>query len=451
MVIPINRNTTPSGLDPNGISAADLYGRVSKALLSQNASVQKLSAALTRDQTRLSGLGQLQSGLASFQALTQSIAGAGLQTAATAAQPAVLTALTTGTAKLGSYAVDVKQLAQAQVLSARPQQDQNAAIGGGAATTIKIEFGSTSGSSFAPRAAKTLTIDSSNNSLQGIAAAFKGAGVDARIVKSGSAYTLQLGGETGSANSLRISVGGDAALQKLLAYNPSGARNLAASGSAQDAVLTIDGKQVVSASNVITGQIGGTALALTGKGASNVVVAQDSGAIARNVANFVEGYNNLAARLKSLKQGDLKADTALAQAQDQLAQIVRQGGLAKAGVTPGLNGELQIDSKVLKDAIAANPDAVARLFTDGGKGVADQLSTRIGQLIGSDGTISKQKVAVDRDISSLTSQKSKLTTALTAQASALVSRYTQVSQGGGADSALPGLPGGARSLFDFLA
>lgn len=454
MVTPINSNNTLSGLDPNRVSAAELYGRVSKTLLAQNASVQKLSAALTRDQTRLSGLGQLQSALANFQALTQSVSGAGLQTAATASQPSVLTALTTGTAKTGSYAVEVKQLAQAQVLSARTQKDQNAAIGSGAATTIKIEFGTTAGSSFAPRAAATITIDSGNNSLQGIAAAFKQAGVDAKIVKGGSGYTLQLGGETGSANSLRISVGGDSALQNLLAYNPAGAKNLSESSSAQDAVLSIDGKQIVSASNVITGQIAGTALALTGKGASNVVVAQDSSAIAKNVGNFVEGYNNLAAKLKALRQGELKADAALAQAQEQLTQILKRGGdagLAKVGVTLGQNGQLQIDSKILKDAVAADPDAVGKLFTDGGKGVADQLGARIGELIGSAGTIRRQKAAVDRDITSLTSQKGRLTAALTAQANSVVAQYTQVSQGGG-NSALPGLPGGgASSLFDFLA
>ncbi|HZV64139.1 MAG TPA: flagellar filament capping protein FliD, partial [Telluria sp.] len=393
MVTPITFGTTTAGLDPNSVSAAELYSRVSKSLLAKNAGVQKLGAALASDQTRLSGLGQLQSALAGFQALTQSVAGVGLQTGATASQPAVLSALTTGSAKVGSYAVEVKQLAQAQVLAARPQKDQAAAIGSGAATTIKVEFGTTAGSSFAPRTAKTITIDSGNNSLQGIAAAFKSAGVDARIVKGGAGYTLQLGGDTGSANSLRISVGGDATLQKLLSYNPAGLKGLSETAGAQDAQLTIDGKAVTSASNVVTGQIGGTALALSAKGATQVVVAQDSSAIAGNVANFVKGYNDLAAQLATLKQGALKADPALAQAQDQLAQVVKGSGsaLAKAGVTRGQNGQLQIDSKALNGAIGADPDAVSALFTGGGKGVADQLSARIGQLIGANGAIGKQK------------------------------------------------------------
>jgi flagellar hook-associated protein 2 len=444
-----------NGINPKGIDAAELYGRVSKTLLTQNASVQKLSAALTRDQTRLSGLGQLQSSLANFQALTQSLAGPGLQTAAIASNKAVLAALTTGTAKTGSYAVEVQQLAQSQVLGTRPQRSDTAAIGGGASTTIKIDVGTTSGSSFHPGgASKTITIDSSNNSLQGIAKAFQAAGVDAKVVRGSDGYTLQITAQSGEKNSLRISVGGDDALEGLLTYNPSGAQGLSQQRAAQDAQLTVDGKAITSDSNVITGAIQGTALALTAKGATSVTVAQDSSAIARNISNFVDGFNNLAARLKSLKQGDLKSDTAIGAVQDQILQLLARnnGALAGAGVSLDRNGTLQIDSKILNEAIVADPGKVSRLFTDGGKGLADQLGATIGRLIGENGAISKQKVAIDRGITALNTQKSTLTRALSAQAQQLVAQYTKVGEATSGNTALPGLPGGgATSLFDFLA
>jgi flagellar hook-associated protein 2 len=455
MVTSIDSLSTLSGLNPKGISATDLYGRVSKTLLTQNASVQKLSAALSRDQTRLSGLGQLQSALANFRSLTQSLAGVGLNTAATASDPKVLTALTTGTAKSGTFAVDVTQLAQSQLLAARAQRSKDTAIGSGAATTIKIELGATAGNSFAPRGtSKTITIDSSNNTLEGIAKAFKEAGLEAQVVRGSNGYTLQLGAQSGSANSLRISVGGDAALQNLLSYNPAGAQGLEQLRAAQDARLSVDGKAVTSDSNVITGAIGGTALALTATGSTSVTVAQDSNAIARNISNFVDGFNNLAARLKTLKQGDLKSDTAIGQVQDQLAQLLARnnGALAGAGVSLDRNGNLQIDAKLLNEAIVADPGKVSRLFTDGGKGIADQLGSTIARLIGDDGAISKQRVSIDRGISALTSQKATLTRALSAQAQALVSQYAQVSEATSPNTALPGLPGGgATSLFDFLA
>lgn len=55
--------------------STDVYNRVQKTLSSQNTGVAKLNATLARDQTRLSGLGQLQSALATFQTKAASLAG----------------------------------------------------------------------------------------------------------------------------------------------------------------------------------------------------------------------------------------------------------------------------------------------------------------------------------------------------------------------------------------
>lgn len=444
-----------SGLTPGAPSAAELYGRVSKTLLAQNPGVRKLGAALEREQTRLSSLGQLQSALANFQSLTASLAGPGLQTGAVASNGAVLSGLTSASAKAGSFAVEVKQLAQGQLLASKARASENAAIGDGGATTVRIEFGTQSGNSFRPgsASARTLTIDSSNNTLKGIAGALKGAGIEASVVRSGSGYSLQITGQSGSANSLKISVGGDADLQKLLAYNPSGVRNLSQTRAAQDALLSVDGKQITSASNVVTGAITGTALALTATGATQVTVGQDNAAIERNIGNLVSGFNSLQGKFDSLGQGDLRGQNALVQAREQLSRLIGNNGaaLARAGVSLERNGELKIDSKTLKAAVSADPQGVAALFTDNGKGVADQLGAAIGELLGDRSTISRQKVTLDREIGALEQQRSKLGDALKAQAGLLVAQYAQASQAGETNTALPGLPGGgANSLLNFL-
>ncbi|ATQ77954.1 flagellar hook 2 domain-containing protein [Massilia violaceinigra] len=455
MALPITSNNVLNGLNAGNATSAEMYGRVSKTLLAQNPSIQKLTGQLTRNQTRLSGLGQLQSALASFQSLAQSLSGAGLQTGATSSSPNVLTALTMTGAKTGSYAIDVQQLAQSQTLLARPQKEKDTVIGSGAATAIKVEFGSESGNAFTPNGSvRSITIDSGNNTLQGMADAFKAAGIDATIVKSSAGYALKLTGPEGAAGSMRISAGGDAAVEKLLAYNPAGLKNLTAGSSAQDAVLNIDGKRVTSSSNVITGQIGGTALALTGKGSSKVVVAQENGAITKNIGNFIDGFNKVSSTLQTLQQGGLKSDPALRQAQDQLTSMMRSNSAAleKAGITLDKNGSLKVDAKALEAAVLADPGAVSKLFTDGGNGIADKLDAQLAQLLGAGSSISKEKLTIDRGIANLASQKTTLTNALAAQATNLVARYTDISQGGGANSGLPGLPGGgAKSLFDFMA
>jgi flagellar hook-associated protein 2 len=438
-------------LGASTLGQTDLTARVNASLLSNNAGVQKLTKALAQDQTRLSGIGKLQSALSTFQAVAQSLANGGLETAAATSNAKVLSGVTSGGAKAGSVNIEVRQLAQGQQLNSRSVSSSSAAIGSGAATTVKIDFGSTNGSSFAANATGSisLTIDSSNNSLKGIADALKAAGVDAAVVRADKGYSLAIRGESGSARSLRISVGGDAALQKLLAYNPSGVQNLSQSQAARDAQLTVDGKAVTSASNVVTGAIKGVALALNGVGSSKLTVSQDSGQISKNVGLFVSAFNHLNEALGALKQGELKGDSSATGVAQQLAQLV--GGatgsaLSAIGVSAGKDGALKVDSKALASAVAADPQAVAKLFINDGAGLADKFADKLGKLLGSGGLLQQQTSAIGRDISSLNTKKSNLTAALNAQASAQLNQYTQQS-----DSALPGLSTGGKSLFDFLA
>jgi flagellar hook-associated protein 2 len=448
MAIPLSSLST---LGTAGLGSADLTARVNNQLITKNAGVQRLSAELARDQTRLSGLGQLSNALATFQAVAQSLDKGGLQTAATASNPAILAGVTVGGAKSGTYQVEVRQLAQSQQLTSRAQQSGTAAIGTGAATTIKIDFGTTNGSNFSVGSKQSvkLTIDASNNSLNGIAAALKAAGIDAGVARSGNGYSLVINGKTGSSESLRISVGGDASLQKLLATNPTGAQNLTQTRAAQDAKLSVDGKAITSASNIITGAIKGTALSLTKVGTTSLTVSQQDSQIGKNVTAFVEAYNRLNDSIKTLQNEDLKGDQTITRLTQQLNQLVdgtTQSSLAAIGVTRTATGALQLDTKKLDKALLADPQSVSKLFINNGSGVAEKLASKIDQFLGSKGSLQVQANAIDKDIASLTQKKTSLTAALTSQSNSLISQYTQSSS-----NALPGLPAGGKSLFDFLA
>jgi flagellar hook-associated protein 2 len=450
MAIPLS-SLSGSNNGLNGLGSAELASRVNSALLSKNAGVQKINADLERDQTKLSGLGQLSNALATFQAVAQSLGKGGLQTAATASNPAVLTGVTAGGAKAGNYQVEVKQLAQGQQLSSRAQQTSNGAIGSGAATTIKVDVGTTNGSNFSvgSKTSVSITIDASNNSLGGIASAFKAAGIDASVAHTGDGYRLVINGKSGSGESLRISVGGDAALQKLLAYSSTGSKNLEQAKVAQDAKLVVDGKAITSDSNVVTGAIKGTALALTKVGSTSVTVSQQDSQTGKNVELFVKAYNRLNDTIKTLQQDGLKGDGTAAQLTQQLSQLIdgtTQSALAAAGVTRGSGGALQVDKKKLDAAVVADAAGVGKLFINNGGGLAEKLAGKIDQFLGAKGSLQKQATAIDRDISTLTQKKTSLTQALTAQSSSLLSQYTD-----NGTSALPGLTGGGKSLFDFIA
>ena len=454
----INSNAYANATKTSSSISADVYAKVERQMQSQNKGVLKLNDNLAKDQTKLSGLGQLQSALAKFQNVAKNMAGSGLATAATATTKGVLSATTTDKAASGTHAVDVRQLAQGQTLQSAGQKSSSTAIGTGAPAQIKIELGTVDGKQFSAGSGKdiSLTIDSSNNTLDGIAAALKKAGVDASVVKNDDGYTLALNGKTGADSSMRISVTGDAAIGNLLSYSPSASKGMQQTAAAQDALLSIDGKEIKSASNTLTTAIAGTTVTLTGKGTSDLVIAKDSGQIATNVASFVAAYNELNTKLQTLQQGDLKYDTALKQVSTQMAQVLRTASngvpvsvLGSAGISLGKNGELKLDDKALKAAIAADPDAVSKLFTNNGKGVADQFTAKVGELTGETSIIRKEVQTVGKEITTLNTKKAAMAKALTAQAEALVKLYSAQEQMGG-NSALPGYTG-KNSLFDFMA
>ena len=108
-----------------------------------------------------------------------------------------------------------------------------------------------------------------------------------------------------------------------------------------------------------------------------------------------------------------------------------------------------LDEKKLKSAIDADPDAVSKLFTNNGKGVADQFGSKIGELTGTSSLITKEVQTVGKEITTLNTKKAELAKALTAQAEALVKLYSAQEQMG-IGSVLPGYTG-KSSLFDFLA
>lgn len=413
--------------------SSTVMARVEQVLSQQKGVITKLNTSLAGSQAKLSGLGQLQSALGAFQDLAERLAGAGLSTSATVSTKGVLGAATAGTAAAGTYKIDVTQLAQNQILNGAAVDSADAKIGTGAPAQIKVGD-------------KTITIDSRNNTLSGIADALKKEGISASVVKSDKGFALQVQSESGEGKELKFSVTGDAAVKNLF-------NGLTESQKAQDAILTVDGKEIKSKDNSIEDAVKGVTLTLQGKGKADVTIASDSTQIAKNVSAFVAGFNSLSDRLAALQKGDLKDDSALKQVTGQLEQLLKTGGgssaakLADAGVTFE-NGKLKLDEKKLNAAITADPQAVSKLFTNEGKGIADQIDSKIDTLTGTTGTIRREVNQVGKDLTSLSNKKNQLAQTLTAQANALAAFYTQQEQQGA--SGLPGYTG-PTSLFDMMA
>ena len=412
-----------------GTPSEAVLARVEQTLAPQRSAAAKLNASINLTQARFSGLGQLQSALSVFQDIAESLAGTGLSTRGSSSASGVLGVNTNASAEVGSHEVKVSQLAQQQILISPEAQTADTRLGTGSPTVIRIGTGDSS---------KSITIDSRNNTLQGIADALKEAGFDASLVRSSNGTALQLRSASGEGSELKISVAGDTTIRSLF----SGATQTQA---AQDAILTVDGKTIKSADNNVESAIKGVTLKLADEGDATVTVARDNSQIAKNVEAFVKGFNALQDRLDALGKGVLKGNPALGQVRNQLDQLVRSAGgsteaLANAGLSIDTNGRLKLDNGILNAAITANPDAVTKVFTNEGRGLADALGSRLESLGGERSVVGRALAQADREVDTLQSRKSSMAQMLTVQAQALVRLYTQDEQ-----------LGGSSSLFDLFA
>lgn len=357
--------------------------------------LDKLTSKESSYQAKLTALGLLKSKMATLQSAAKAL-GSGSTSSLTASKAtpsdsSILSATAGSTAVAGTYSLAVTSLAQSQKLVAAGQASSTAAIGSGTPTVVTFQFGTISGgtltngvysgATFTPGASSaTLTIDSSNNTLEGIRNAINAAnlGVSATLVNDGSGtpYRLALSvTASGAANSLRISTdGADAAITNLLAHDPSGTQNLAETVTAQNASFSVNGIAVSKASNTVNDVIDGVSLTLTKTGNATLTVERDTAAASKAVGDFVTAYNELYTAMKNsfaYKSGSaLAGDPTLRGLQQQMREIVATaatGGtyanLFEVGVSGKSDGTLQLDSSKLASVMSSNFADVAALFS----------------------------------------------------------------------------------------
>ena len=404
------------------INYLDLYRTLSET--SWKKTYSPLNAISESYQVAISDVGKLKSALESFQTSARDLTDSGLDLLTANSSAAEVLNVTSGTGLVaGSHTVVVTALAQGQSLTSASHSSATDSIGSGTITTVNIEFGTTVGSTFTPTAGQTInsiTIDGSNNSLQGIASAVNAAniGVSASVIFDGTAHTLVLTSPEGAENSMRITVTGDTALQGLLATDPAGAMNLTQTIAAQNAALTIDGVAVSSPTNSITGAIVGTTLNLNATGSSTVVVGPDATAIESNITNFLSAYNALQSSLNTLGGGRQNANL-LPNIRNKISTTIGStpyglthtpyNSLAQLGIRTHSDRSLSVDITQLQNAINTDAAAVAGLFSNNGNGIADKLVIQIGGFIDDHGTLASESAVLDQAASMINAATARLT------------------------------------------
>ena len=383
-------------------SGLDTAGIVTKLMTVEAIPLNQLTKSQDSYQTKITAYGQVQSSLSQFQSSVLGLSNINtLKTvSATSSDTSILSATTGVGAIAGNYAITVNQLAQAQQLVSSGQTSATTAIGTGS-STVTFDFGTISGTktnsvynagtTFTSNgiASKSITINSSNNTLNGIRDAINaaGMGVTASIINDGSAspYRLLLtNNQTGVANSMRISVSGDASVSSLLSEDPANpaGQNFQETTAAQNANLTISGVAVTKPSNVITDAISGVTMTLnkTNVGSTvNLNLTNNSSGLGTSIAGLVSSYNSLNTSLKSLtsydlttrKGADLYGETTITAIQRQIKNVFLSSlpagsnsytVLNNIGITFQKDGSLAVDNTKLNNAISSNYSAVANLF-----------------------------------------------------------------------------------------
>lgn len=208
----------------NGIDTASLVSSLVTA--SYTPKTAAITAKETANTAKVSSLATLSNGIDAFStALTTLISGGSLFTQPTSSNSAVLTATAKAGAQIGALSaqLSVRQIAQAQSIVSPYYSSSGAAVGTG---TLVIGSGA---------ASYAVTIDSTNNTLAGLAQSINasGAGLTASVVTDATGARLTIKGATGAANAFTITPGPSAGADLAkFAFNASG--------------MTVSGTSVVS-------------------------------------------------------------------------------------------------------------------------------------------------------------------------------------------------------------
>jgi len=457
-------------------SGLDLNGLVQKLLDAERVPVEnRLNQKEAGLQAELSAFGTLSSALSTLQSAVSPLKDITPGRTAVSSNPDIVEVSASDTAATGSYNVTVNQMASAHSLASNAFAAKTDVVGTG---TLTFTFGTTTYdpstdtySGFTANANRTpvsITVDSTNNTLEGIRDTVNAAdaGITAVIVNDGSGFRLLFeSDDTGAENSVEVTVsdadGNDTDTSGLsqLAFNAS-ATNLVQTVAAVDANITVNGLQVYNPSNVISTALDGLTLTLKTQSASPVAitVSQDKGAIRDAIEGFVTSYNDLVSTIDQLTSYDpdtqeaglLLGDSLVrgleSHLRNQLVSRPDTGNqfiqtFADLGVKSNREGKLEIDDRALDNALSGNFDEVVQFLNS----VSKPFDEAIQGYLGTDGLIKSRMESVQKGIDDLGEERQKLEVRLSRLQESLIRKYSAL------DTLLAGLQQTSTFLSQQLA
>jgi flagellar hook-associated protein 2 len=344
--------------------------------------------------------------------------------AATVADKNIATATTSSDAVAGTYSLLVNNLATVATATSAPLSSA-VAVGTG---TLTITVGG---------ASSVINIDSTNNTLAGIAAAINSApnaGVSASLITTtGGSRLVLTGTSTGAANQIIVTPsGGDGGLASLALTTVP----------AQDANFSINGFAATSGSNVVANAISGVTINLQQASApatpTTLTVSPDTSTAQASIDKFVKAVNGVLSSIQTLTSydpstqtaGPLNGNATLEAFQNQLQNILGKftnagGGvnsLTDLGITAGTDGTYSANDTKLGNALSASLASIGSLL-GGRNGIATQIANLVDGYTKPGGLLATINQGLQTGLSNVSKQQTALAAQLAAYSAQLTAQY----------------------------
>jgi flagellar hook-associated protein 2 len=354
--------------------------------------------------------------------------------AVTSSDPGLVTASASTTTPTGSHTVVVNSLATTGSYYSDAVASSSTALATG---TFTIQVGNGT--------ASAVTIDNTNNTMDGLAAAINNLniGVTASVVNDANGARLTIvSNASGATNDLTVT-------------NESGGLTFTKGSKGTNASLTVDGVPISSASNLVTGVVPGLTLNLVGADQNTQVqigVTPDASTIEQAVTNFVSAYNTVIQDLNSQSTYNTATKSAGPLASDSAASIVQSellaamtfsnsssgnvNTLASLGITMNDDGTLSVDNATLSNAVATDYTDMQSFFhNSAGTGFADTLQNQLNGLTDpTQGAFYVDIQGINNEVQGFQDQINNFEVYIANEQTMLTQQYTQV------DLALQQLP-----------
>ncbi len=396
-------------------SGLDVQSIVRQLVALEQAPLNQLRSQATSLQTRVSTYGTIQSQVSAFRDAANKLAsntGWNQVTASSTNSAAVGVTAASGSSAT-SLSIEVQQLAKAQsAVSPNPPFGLGAALGAG---TLTIQVGTAD--------PVEVVIETGEDSLAAIARRINeaSAGVNATVLRDASGERLLMrSSASGEANTFTVSVaGGNAGGLERLAFGPGVTGGMNQTQAAENALATINGVDIVSASNTLDNTVPGLTISLKQETTAPVdlEVSTDTEQVKANLQAFVDAYNALNTNLTNVTRydagtriaGPLQGDASATGLQNALRGMMRSvtasspfSRLADVGIEMQQGGSLSINSAKRDTALSNLRDLRALFDIDTGDAATEGFGRKTKAfaegLLAADGLITTRTEALQASI-----------------------------------------------------